>query len=164
MVFYDKHSNGLFLYHLHWFSWSPGHGSTISGMVKTNCSILLESSLTLVVNRLKQNLSFMLARYMINVNLTKKDPHLNFTNVYFLNALKVNVLKLFSIFTFIHITGGNGQFSNLHSFSQHLLYFQGSSLNCHLIKNEIKINGNYHFLKKFPQLVISILYLYFQTS
>lgn len=97
----------LFYSKLHWFSWSLGHGSTISGMVKTNCSILSKSALTLVVSRLKQKLSLMLARYTISINLTGKDPHLNLTNVCF-NALKVNVLKLFSIFTLTLIIGGNG--------------------------------------------------------
>lgn len=45
----------------------------------------------------------MLTRYTISINPTRKDLPLNLTNVYFLKALKVKVLKLFSIFTFIHI-------------------------------------------------------------
>lgn len=59
------------------------------------------------------------ARYIVSVNLTRKDLHLNLANAYFLSALNINALKLFSVFTFIPITGGNGEFnfSNLHLFS-----------------------------------------------
>lgn len=49
----------------------------------------------------------MLARYTLSIKLTRKNVHFNLTNIYYLSAFKVNMLKLFSIFKFIHITVGN---------------------------------------------------------